>query len=105
MATYTYRGLKNFIGHIGNCRTNLEEKEIIDEELIKIENTFNENNVGSYSNVKYLWKILFNSILGYDVKPSIGFEKCLKLIQSSKFFEVSASYVGIALFSLSNTFK
>eukprot|EP01084_Bolivina_argentea_P093622 168359_1 len=96
-----FRGLTNFIGDIRQCTTNLEEKELIDEEVIKIENAFKNDNIGSYYNMKYIWKILYISLLGYDVPEiqSIVFERCLKLVQSSIFAEVSVSYSGIVLFS------
>eukprot|EP01083_Nonionella_stella_P057210 150280_1 len=93
------RGLHNFIEDINNAVTPFEERERINEELVKIEHAFNQSDTDIYCNIKYMWKLLFISFLGYDVKKSIGFETCLHFIQSTSLGEISIGYLGIVLFS------
>jgi AP-2 complex subunit alpha len=62
------RGLHNFIHEIKNCQTKEEERGRVDKELANIRNKFStSSNLTSYSKQKYVWKLCYIFMLGYEV--------------------------------------
>ena len=98
------QGLHRFISAIKEAPSVLEEKQCVDEELLKIEKVFGSDSsrrrkLDSYDNIKNAWKLLFIALLGYDVRDAIGYLKCIEFIQSAHFGLNRVGYIGIALFS------
>ena len=90
------RGLQNFIAEIRNAKSKDEERKRVDKELANIRDKFGSTaNLTSYQKKKYVWKMCYISLLGYDV--NFGHMECISLVSSSKFQEKSVGYMSVAL--------
>ena len=90
------RGLQNFIAEIRNAKNKDEEHARVDKELANIRAKFTSTaNLTSYQKKKYVWKMCYISLLGYDV--NFGHMECISLVSSSKFQEKSVGYMSVAL--------
>lgn len=94
-------GLANFVSDIRRCKSPQEEQARIDEELAKIRKVFNKTSVDSYSKKKYMWKIMYMYMLGYDV--DFGHMQAVDLINSNVYSEKNVGYVGVALLLTEHT--
>ena len=64
-----YRGLQNFINGIRQCQSKEGERARIDKELANIRTKFkSDRGLSSYEKKKYIWKLLYIYVLGYDVE-------------------------------------
>ncbi|CAK81493.1 unnamed protein product (macronuclear) [Paramecium tetraurelia] len=82
------RGLNTFI-------TDIQEKRV-EKELQKIRGKFtSQKGLASYQKKKYVWKLLYINILGYEV--DFGLQACAFLINSSKFSEKYTGYVATSI--------
>ena len=90
------RGLSNFIAEIRNAKNKDEERARVDKELANIRAKFTSTaNLTSYQKKKYVWKMCYISLLGYEV--NFGHMECISLVSSSKFQEKSVGYMSVAL--------
>jgi AP-2 complex subunit alpha len=90
------RGLQNFIAEIRNAKNKDEERARVDKELANIRAKFTSTaNLTSYQKKKYVWKMCYISLLGYEV--NFGHMECISLVSSSKFQEKSVGYMSVAL--------
>lgn len=90
------RGLHNFIADIRNA-PNLDEERIrIDKELANIRAKFvSSSNLNSYQKKKYVWKICYIYMLGYEI--DFGIMEVISLLSSTNFSEKSVGYMGVSL--------
>ena len=78
------RGLNNFISDIRECKDKESENKCVETELAKIRQRFTtEKGLSAYHRKKYVWKLLYIHILGYEV--DFGFQEAASLINSSKY--------------------
>ena len=90
------RGLSNFISEIRSCKNKQDERVRVDAELGNIRGKFSVTaNLTSYQKKKYVWKLCYIHMLGYDV--DFGHLEFISLMASSKYTEKSVGYMAISL--------
>jgi AP-2 complex subunit alpha len=90
------RGLQNFISEIKSCQSKDDERARVDKELANIRQKFAaSSSLNSYQKKKYVWKMCYIYMLGYDI--DFGHIELISLLSSSKFQEKSVGYMGVAL--------
>jgi len=95
------KGLQVFIADIRNCQTKDQEQRRVEKELAKIRQNFtNTKNISGYDKKKYVWKLLYAYMLGYEV--DFGHFQAVELCSSSKFSEKTAGYLAISLLLADN---
>ncbi|GAB4824774.1 hypothetical protein Ancab_007640 [Ancistrocladus abbreviatus] len=92
MALSGMRGLSMFISDIRNCPNKEQERLRIDKELGNIRTKFkNEKGLSPYEKKKYVWKMLYIYMLGYDV--DFGHMEAVSLISAPKYPEKQVGYL------------
>jgi len=61
------RGLAIFIGDIRSCPTKADEEKRVSFEMAKIRQKFQQKGISGYDKKKYVWKLIYAHILGYEV--------------------------------------
>ncbi|KAL3826811.1 hypothetical protein ACHAXA_000637 [Cyclostephanos tholiformis] len=100
------RGLNNFISDLRNAKSKEEESTRVEVELAKIRQKFNPGDsklaadgsnpsLSSYQRKKYVWKLAYIHVLGYEV--DFGHAEVLSLVRSKKFNEKTVGYVALSL--------
>src|SRR4051812_24803877 len=95
------RGLTMFISDIRNSSTKDEEQKRVEKELAHIRKQFGDKSIDGYGLKKYVWKLLYMYMLGYDIE--VGHMEALKLITSAKYSEKNAGYMAVAMLWNENT--
>ncbi|CAA6658620.1 unnamed protein product [Spirodela intermedia] len=92
MALSGMRGLSVFISDIRNCQNKEQERLRVDKELGNIRTRFkNEKGLSPYEKKKYVWKMLYIYMLGYDV--DFGHTETVSLISAPKYPEKQVGYI------------
>ncbi|GAB2274662.1 hypothetical protein Dimus_009433 [Dionaea muscipula] len=92
MALSGMRGLSVFISDIRNCQNKEQERLRVDKELGNIRTKFkNEKGLSPYEKKKYVWKMLYIYMLGYDV--DFGHMEAVSLISAPKYPEKQVGYI------------
>ncbi|KAL4384977.1 hypothetical protein GQ457_15G028160 [Hibiscus cannabinus] len=92
MALHGMRGLSIFISDIRNCPNKDQERSRVDKELGNIRNRFKkEKGLTPYGKKKYVWKMLYIYMLGYDV--DFGHMEAVSLISAPKYPEKQVGYI------------
>ncbi|XP_030522731.1 AP-2 complex subunit alpha-1-like isoform X1 [Rhodamnia argentea] len=95
MALSGMRGLSVFISDIRNCQNKEQERLRVDKELGNIRTRFkNEKGLTPYEKKKYVWKMLYIHMLGYDV--DFGHMETVSLISAPKYPEKQVGYIVTA---------
>eukprot|EP00571_Detonula_confervacea_P014705 CAMPEP_0172297618 /NCGR_PEP_ID=MMETSP1058-20130122/569_1 /TAXON_ID=83371 /ORGANISM="Detonula confervacea, Strain CCMP 353" /LENGTH=1006 /DNA_ID=CAMNT_0013006787 /DNA_START=1496 /DNA_END=4516 /DNA_ORIENTATION=+ len=100
------RGLNNFISDLRNAKSKEEESNRVEVELAKIRTKFNPGDaklaadgsnpsLSSYQRKKYVWKLVYIHVLGYEV--DFGHAEVLTLVRSKKQSEKTVGYVALSL--------
>ncbi len=90
------RGLHNFISEIRNTKSKEEERSRVDQELANIRQKFSTTaNLSSYQKKKYVWKLCYIYMLGYDI--DFGHLEFISLLSSTKFQEKSVGYMAFSM--------
>ena len=90
------RGLHNFIRDLKNAATPDKEAKRVREELAKIRAKFRgEKELDTYSKKKYVWKLLYIFMLGYEV--DFGVIEAIALLALSGYAEKSCGYLAVTL--------
>ena len=100
------RGLNNFISDLRNAKSKSEESDRVEVELAKIRKKFNPGDsklaadgsnpgLSSYQRKKYVWKLVYIHVLGYEV--DFGHAEVLALVRSKKYSEKTVGYVALSL--------
>ncbi|KAK9456894.1 Clathrin/coatomer adaptor, adaptin-like protein [Dipodascopsis uninucleata] len=89
------RGLVQFIADIRNARARELEERRINKELANIRQKFKDSNLNGYQKKKYVCKILYIYILGWNI--DFGHLEALNLIASTKYSEKQIGYLAISL--------
>ncbi|XP_010520400.1 PREDICTED: AP-2 complex subunit alpha-2 isoform X2 [Tarenaya hassleriana] len=86
------RGLSVFISDIRNCQNKEQERLRVDKELGNIRTCFkNEKVLTPYKKKKYVWKMLYIHMLGYDV--DFGHVEAVSLLSAPKYPEKQVGYI------------
>ncbi|CAL4912178.1 unnamed protein product [Urochloa decumbens] len=92
MALSGMRGLSVFISDVRNCHNKEQERLRVDKELGNIRTRFkNEKGLSPYEKKKYVWKMLYIYMLGYDV--DFGHMETVSLISAPKYPEKQVGYI------------
>ena len=90
------RGLYNFISDIRNAKSKEDERSRVDKELANIRQKFaNSSSLSSRDKKKYVWKMCYMYMLGYDI--DFGHLEFISLLSSTKFQEKSVGYMAFSL--------
>lgn len=81
-----------FISDVRNCQNKEQERLRVDKELGNIRTRFkNEKALSPYEKKKYVWKMLYIYMLGYDV--DFGHMEAISLISAPKYPEKQVGYI------------
>jgi len=90
------RGLTQFIGDIRNCNNKEDERKRVDKEMANIRKHFKEaGKLTPYQKRKYVWKMLYIYVLGYEV--DFGHMEALNLITNQGYAEKTVGYVCMCI--------
>ncbi|KAJ3487340.1 hypothetical protein NLG97_g6432 [Lecanicillium saksenae] len=90
------RGLVQFIADLRNARARELEEKRINKELANIRQKFKDGNLSGYHKKKYVCKLLYIYILGWDV--DFGHLEAVNLISAGKYSEKQIGYLAVTLF-------
>ncbi|PLB40549.1 AP-2 complex subunit alpha [Aspergillus candidus] len=90
------RGLVQFIADLRNARARELEEKRVNKELANIRQKFKSGSLNGYQKKKYVCKLLYVYIQGYDV--DFGHLEAVNLISSSKYSEKQIGYLAVTLF-------
>jgi len=89
------RGLTNFISDLRSATTKEEEDKRVNKEMAKIRKKFKEADVSGYDRKKYVAKLIYMFMLGYDL--DFGYMEAVSLLSSVKFQEKLIGYISLSL--------
>jgi AP-2 complex subunit alpha len=90
------RGLTVFIADIRQCQTKEQEQKRVDKEMANIRAKFKDGNkLDGYSRKKYVAKILYTYMLGYEIE--FGHVEAVNLISSTKYTEKNIGYLACTI--------
>jgi AP-2 complex subunit alpha len=92
----TMRGLVSFIADLRNARARELEEKRINKELANIRQKFKGGSLSGYDKKKYVCKLLYIYILGWNV--DFGHLEAVNLISASKYSEKQIGYLAVTLF-------
>ncbi|CAG8444197.1 3602_t:CDS:10 [Ambispora leptoticha] len=95
------RGLTVFIADIRNCRVRELEEKRINKEMANIRAKFKDGNLNGYQKKKYVCKLLYMYILGWDI--DFGHMEAVHLISSNKYSEKQIGYLAVTLLMHENS--
>ncbi|RDA93191.1 hypothetical protein CP533_3195 [Ophiocordyceps camponoti-saundersi (nom. inval.)] len=90
------RGLVQFIADLRNARARELEEKRINKELANIRQKFKDGNLSGYHKKKYVCKLLYIYILGWNVE--FGHLEAVNLISATKYSEKQIGYLAMTLF-------
>lgn len=90
------RGLVSFIADLRNARARELEEKRINKELANIRGKFKQGNLTGYDKKKYVCKLLYIYILGWNV--DFGHLEAVNLISANKYSEKQIGYLAVTLF-------
>lgn len=86
------RGLSVFISEIRKSTSKEEEQGKVDKELAKIRSKFKSPNLKGYDRKKYICKLLYIYMLGYEI--DFGHIEAVNLLASEKYSEKHLGYLA-----------
>lgn len=89
------RGLSLFIGDIRSCSSKAQEEKVVQKEMAKIRQKFLKGGMSPAERKKYIWKLIYAHILGYDV--DFGHDVAVSLINCQKFSDKVTGYIAIGI--------
>lgn len=89
------KGLVQFIADLRNARARDVEAKRVNTELANIRQKFRDANLNGYNKKKYVCKLIYIYILGYDV--DIGHAESVSLISSNKYSEKQIGYLAVSV--------
>ncbi|KAL2024068.1 hypothetical protein VTK56DRAFT_9848 [Thermocarpiscus australiensis] len=90
------RGLVQFIADLRNARARELEEKRINKELANIRQKFKDGNLSGYHKKKYVCKLLYIYILGWNV--DFGHLEAVNLVSATKYSEKQIGYLAVTLF-------
>jgi len=89
------RGLTNFITECLNCPSKELEKSRVNKELHNIRKNFGGQGLNGYNRKKYIAKLLYIHLLGYQY--DFGFPQMIELLASNVFSEKQIGYITLGV--------
>lgn len=90
------RGLVQFIADLRNARARELEEKRINKELANVRQKFKDGNLSGYHKKKYVCKLLYIYILGWNV--DFGHLEAVNLISAKHYSEKQIGYLAVTLF-------
>ena len=90
------RGLVQFIADLRNARARELEEKRINKELANIRQKFRDGNLNGYQRKKYICKLLYIYILGWNV--DFGHLEAVNLVSATRYSEKQIGYLAVTLF-------
>ncbi|KAI9728242.1 MAG: hypothetical protein M1834_007735 [Cirrosporium novae-zelandiae] len=90
------RGLVQFIADLRNARARELEEKRINKELANIRQKFKDGSLSGYHKKKYVCKLLYIYILGWNV--DFGHLEAVNLVSAHKYSEKQIGYLAVTLF-------
>lgn len=90
------RGLRNFIVECLYCRSKEEERGRVNKELANIRKNFASSHMNGYNRKKYVAKLLYIHLLGYQF--DFGFPQMIELLTSNVFSEKQIGYITLGVY-------
>ena len=81
-------------------KTKEQEQQRVDKELANVRKAFTSGKLSSYDRKKYVWKLVYVNMLGYDV--DFGHMEMISLVSCPTYSEKLVGYVSVAVM-LKNT--
>ncbi|KAH6560473.1 hypothetical protein BASA62_010483 [Batrachochytrium salamandrivorans] len=91
----TMNGLVKFITELRTCRARDLEEKRINKELANIRSKFKDASLNGYQKKKYVCKLLYMYILGWEV--DFGHMEAVNLMRSTKYSEKQIGYLAATL--------
>ncbi|KAJ3276171.1 hypothetical protein HDV01_005619 [Terramyces sp. JEL0728] len=88
-------GLVNFIAEMRTCRIRDLEQKRVNKELANIRSKFKDPNLNGYNKKKYICKLLYMYIIGYEI--DFGHVEAVNLLNSAKYSEKQIGYLAVTL--------
>ncbi|KAI0223578.1 hypothetical protein L0F63_003658 [Massospora cicadina] len=95
------RGLTVFIADLRKCRVRELEEKRINKEMANIRVKFKDSGLSGYHKKKYVCKLLYMYILGWDI--DFGHAEAVQLIGSNKYSEKQIGYLAVTLMLTENS--
>lgn len=95
------KGLVRFIADLRNARARDLETKRINQELANIRLKFKDPSLNGYQKKKYICKLIYIYILGYDV--NFGHLESISLISSNIYSEKQIGYLAVSIFLNENS--
>uniref|UniRef100_A0A060TA02 AP-2 complex subunit alpha n=1 Tax=Blastobotrys adeninivorans TaxID=409370 RepID=A0A060TA02_BLAAD len=95
------KGLVQFIADLRSARAREAEVKRVNQELANIRQKFRDSNLSGYNKKKYVCKLIYMYILGYEI--DFGHSEFVSLLSSSKYSEKQVGYLAISLFLNENS--
>lgn len=90
------RGLHKFIKEVRESGDKEKEQARVDKELANIRAKFSSSGgLTSYAKKKYVWKLVYIFMLGYEVE--FGHMEMISLMSSPKYSEKAVGYIAVSL--------
>jgi len=90
------RGLQNFISDIRSAQNKEQEQRRVEKELANIRQRFSDDkSLSGYDRRKYVWKLLYIYMLGYDIE--FGHKQAADLIPLPKYKDKQVGYMACSL--------
>ena len=89
------KGLVQFIADLRNARARETEVKRVNAELANIRQKFRDANLNGYNKKKYICKLIYMYILGYEI--DIGHVESVSLLSSTRYSEKQIGYLAISL--------
>ncbi|KAI9220665.1 adaptin N terminal region-domain-containing protein [Blastocladiella britannica] len=89
------KGLHTFVSDIRACRSREQEEKRINKELGHIRQKFKEGGMDGYNRRKYVAKLLYMALLGYQI--DFGHVEAANLLASPKYKEKAMGYLAVTL--------
>ena len=89
-------GLRNFIVECLYCRSKEEERGRVNKELANIRKNFASSHMNGYNRKKYVAKLLYIHLLGYQF--DFGFPQMIELLTSNVFSEKQIGYITLGVY-------
>lgn len=90
------KGLTQFIIDIRNTQDAAQERKRINQEINNIQTKFSSN-LSSYQRKKYVCKLMYISLMGYDDLVEFGVKECLQLASAKNYQEKAIGYLGLLI--------
>lgn len=90
------RGLKRFIQNLRRCTVKEQEEKLVQKELGHIRSIFSKTSLSSYDKRKYVCKLVYIFLQGYNV--DFGQMEALSLIVSTSYSDKRIGYLFISTF-------